>query len=165
MPSPRCSDAGGQVDANLYCKLYFHAVGTDQSEDVLIYEEPDNPKWMTGAEVRRGGPCRPRLADGRCVQVSDDGRQLLLYIRDSTDPENHLYFADISNLKEDLKSGGVKVVKAIPNFDAAYTYTTNIGSKYYFMTNKNAPRYRVVCLDLDDPASFENPVEVDRRLL
>lgn len=43
---------GTETSTNLHQKLYFHVLGTPQSEDVLCAEFPDNPKWMSGAEVR-----------------------------------------------------------------------------------------------------------------
>lgn len=43
--------SGTETSTNLHQKLYFHVLGTPQSEDVLCAEFPDSPKWMSGAEV------------------------------------------------------------------------------------------------------------------
>lgn len=43
--------AGTETSTNLHQKLYYHILGTPQSEDVLCAEFPDHPKWMCGAEV------------------------------------------------------------------------------------------------------------------
>jgi hypothetical protein len=48
-------DAGTETASNLHQKLYYHRLGTDQREDVLFYEAPDEPKWMFGAEVTDDG--------------------------------------------------------------------------------------------------------------
>ena len=37
---------GTETTANLNQKLFYHRLGTSQSEDVLVAEFPDNPKWM-----------------------------------------------------------------------------------------------------------------------
>lgn len=43
--------SGTETSTNLHQKLCYHVLGTDQSEDVLCAEFPDEPKWMGGAEV------------------------------------------------------------------------------------------------------------------
>ena len=53
---------------NFYQKLYYHRLGTPQSEDVLVYERPDQKEWGFGGRGHRGRPLpgHPRLAgDGR----------------------------------------------------------------------------------------------------
>lgn len=130
---------GTEVDSTQNCMLYFHAVGTAQSEDLLVYSFPENPKWMLGGEV------------------SDDGKVLLITVGESCDPENRLFFASTENFAERVKAGTLEVTKAVDNFDASYDYITNVGSRYLFMSNKNAQRYRVLEMDLDDAATFAEP--------
>lgn len=47
--------------------------------------------------------------------------------------------------------GLIPFVKLIDNFDASYEYLTNEGTVFTFKTNKDAPRYRVINIDLDRP--------------
>jgi hypothetical protein len=35
-------------------QVYYHRVGTDDSEDVLFFESPENPKWLWGTQVTHG---------------------------------------------------------------------------------------------------------------
>lgn len=42
----------------------------------------------------------------------------------------------------------VEPVKLIDNFEAMYSYITNDDTKFYLQTNKNAPKYKVVSLDI-----------------
>ncbi|KAK2533832.1 Prep [Columba livia] len=68
---------GTETSTNLHQKLHYHVLGTNQSEDILCAEFPDEPKWMGGAEV------------------SDDGRYVLLSIREGCDPVNRLWYCDL----------------------------------------------------------------------
>lgn len=52
-----CS-SGTETSTNLHQKLCYHVLGTDQSEDILCAEFPDEPKWMGGAEVWYARPQR-----------------------------------------------------------------------------------------------------------
>lgn len=48
-------DAGTETNANLYNQLYYHFLGTDQSEDILCWKDPENPKYSFGASVTEDG--------------------------------------------------------------------------------------------------------------
>lgn len=48
-------DAGTETNSNLYHEVYYHFLGTDQSEDILCWRDPENPKYMFGAEVTEDG--------------------------------------------------------------------------------------------------------------
>uniref|UniRef100_A0A6N2LD38 Peptidase S9A N-terminal domain-containing protein n=1 Tax=Salix viminalis TaxID=40686 RepID=A0A6N2LD38_SALVM len=48
-------DAGTETNSNLYHELYYHFLGTDQSEDILCWRDPENPKYMFGADVTDDG--------------------------------------------------------------------------------------------------------------
>lgn len=63
-------DAGTETASNLHQKLYCHRLGTDQAEDVLCYEAPDEPKWMFGAEVTDDGKVSTETEAGRLHSVS-----------------------------------------------------------------------------------------------
>ena len=56
-------------EANYYQKLYYHRLGTPQSEDTLIYERPDQKEWGFG-----GG-------------VTEDGQYLIISVWLGTDPQ------------------------------------------------------------------------------
>ena len=53
-------------DTNYFQKLYYHRLGTGQSEDTLIYERPDNKQMMFGGNV------------------TDDGHYLVIYVSEDT---------------------------------------------------------------------------------
>lgn len=47
--------------------------------------------------------------------------------------------------------GGLRWQKIVDNFDAGYDYVTNNGEEFFFLTNKDAPRYKIVKVDLRQP--------------
>lgn len=121
---------GTETTSNLDQKLYYHRLGTPQSEDVLCASWPGNPKWMTGA------------------QVSHCGRYLICDIREGCDPVNRLYICDLKTIDYNI-SGFLPFVKVVDNFDAEYEYITNEGSVFTFKTNLNSPRYRLININFE----------------
>ena len=111
---------------NYFHKLYFHKIGTPQSEDALIYERPDQKEWGFG-----GG-------------VTDDGRYLTITVWQGTDTRNRFFFKDLSQADS-------KVVELLNDFDADYSFIDNVGTTFYFRTDLNAPRGRVIGIDLATP--------------
>ncbi|XP_066268669.1 prolyl endopeptidase-like [Branchiostoma lanceolatum] len=131
-PEPETKADGTETTANLHQKLYYHVIGTDQSKDVLCGEFPDHPKWMPGAEV------------------SDDGRYVILAIREGCDPVNRLYYCDLQTVDHKV-TGVLPWVKVADNFDAEYEYIANEGTVFTFKTNLNAPRYKLINIDFSKP--------------
>ncbi|XP_017310794.1 prolyl endopeptidase [Ictalurus punctatus] len=132
-PEQEGKSDGTETSTNLNQKLYYHVLGTPQSQDVLCAEFPDQPKWMSGAEV------------------SDDGRYVLLSIREGCDPVNRLWYCDLNTVTDGI-TGLLPWVKLIDNFDAEYEYVTNEGTVFTFKTNLDAPRYRLINVDFARPA-------------
>nr|GFA17823.1 prolyl endopeptidase-like isoform X2 [Tanacetum cinerariifolium] len=48
-------DAGTETNANLDNKLYYHFLGTDQYEDILCWENPDNTQLTLRASIAEDG--------------------------------------------------------------------------------------------------------------
>jgi prolyl oligopeptidase len=136
-PEPAAADdssAGTETSSNMNAALYFHSIGTPQSSDVLIYSRPDFPKWMFS------------------ITISDDGHYALLSTSDGCAPVNHLYMFSIAEFQGLVQSRAhipshLSIRKLVENFDAGYTYVTNDGPLFKFVTNLNAARYKVVTLD------------------
>uniref|UniRef100_K7EE88 Prolyl endopeptidase n=1 Tax=Ornithorhynchus anatinus TaxID=9258 RepID=K7EE88_ORNAN len=123
---------GTETSTNLHQKMFYHVLGTDQSEDILCAEFPEEPKWMGGCEM------------------SSDGRYVLLSIRQGCDPVNRLWYCDLQQEPNGI-TGILKWVKLIDNFDGEYSYVTNEGTLFTFKTNLHAPNYRLITIDFDDP--------------
>jgi prolyl oligopeptidase len=112
-------------------KLYYHRIGTDQSSDELVYERPDQPDWGLG-----GG-------------VTEDGRYLIIHVSLGTDSRNRIYYMDLGDSDHPNVHGDV--VRLLDDFDATYSFVGNIGPVFYFLTNLDAPRRKLVSFDIRHP--------------
>jgi prolyl oligopeptidase len=112
--------------------LYYHRVGTPQSQDKLIYERKDMPMWITYGDV------------------SEDGRYLVIFFSRGADPRNRLYVKTLGDPMEPNINAPVKPL--IEADDAEYTYFGNAGTKFFVRTDKDAPNRKVVAFDVNDPA-------------
>ena len=115
------------ADVNYFQKLYFHKLGTPQSSDSLVYERPDHKDW------------------GFSGEVSNDGRYLVITASQGTARKNRLFYKDLS-----AKDG--KVVGLLEDFDAAYNFIDNDGPVFWFRTDRNAPKGRIITIDTRKPA-------------
>jgi len=113
-------------DVNYYQKLYYHRLGTPQSEDVLVYERPDQKEW------------------GFSGRVTDDGRYLIISVRQGTYRKNRVFY-------KDLQAEKAPVVELLNDFDAQYAFIDNDGPVFWFRTDSEAPRGRVIAVDLRKP--------------
>ncbi len=116
-------------DANYFHKLYFHRLGTPQSDDVLVYQRPDHKDWNFAGIT------------------TEDGRYLVIDVSRGTDPENRVFVKDIA--------ADAAVIELLPDADARWQYLANDGATFYFLTTKDAPRGRIVAVGLSDPAPRE----------
>ncbi len=115
---------------NLNHAVYFHRVGTPQSADRLVYATPD----------------RPTL--GHFAQVTDDGRYLFIQTAEGTDDRYEITIVD-------LATPDAKPRTLIPGLEHSYDLAGAIGDVLYLQTNRDAPRYRVVKVDLRRPGPLE----------
>ena len=107
-------------------KLYFHKLGTPQSVDTLIYERKDHADW------------------GFHGNVTDDGRYLVIHVSQGTDTRNRIFY-------KDLEKPDAKVIELLNDFDAAYHFVDNSGRFFFFKTDLDAPRYRVITVNTEAP--------------
>src|SRR5207237_9173652 len=92
----------------------------------LVYHRPDQKEWGFGGAV------------------TDDGRYLIITITQGTDTRNRLFYKDLQNL-------GETVVELLANFDADYTFIDNDGPVFWFRTDLNASRGRLIAIDITNP--------------
>jgi prolyl oligopeptidase len=121
------NDATKLEDANYYHKLYYHKLGTDQSDDLLIYHRPDQKEWMFNGSV------------------TEDGHYLIIYVSQGTDPKNLVFY-------KDLQTADSPIVELISEFEANFSLIDNDGSIFWVQTDLDAPRGRVIAIDIHNPA-------------
>jgi prolyl oligopeptidase len=123
-PKPKAGAALTQKNENQ--SIWFHKPGTRQDADTLVYARPDKPQW------------------GFYAYVTEDGRYLVVTVTEGTDPRNRIFYRDLSQPR-----GGM--VELLNKFDADYGFIENEGSVFYFKTNLDAPRYRIIAIDVAKP--------------
>jgi len=107
-------------------KIYYHLVGTKQSDDKLIFENKAFPLHNFSAGV-----------------TEDES---ILVISESETTDGNALF--VKNLKDKQS----KFIKIADGFDFEYSVIDNIGQKLLMFTNKNAPKHKLVLVDLAQPA-------------
>ena len=120
------SDGTRLSSVNKFQKLYYHLIGTPQSQDPLIYQRADHDDW------------------GFDASVTEDGHYLVINVSQGTDPRNRVFYLD-------LTQPGSPVVELLNDFDAAYNFIDNDGPIFWFQTDLNAPRSRIIAVDITHP--------------
>jgi len=110
-------------EINYFQKLYYHRLGTPQSEDILIYERPDHKEW------------------GFSGFVSEDGKYLIISVWMGTETKNLVFY-------KDLTQPDSSVIELISEFEASYSFIDYEGETFWFTTDLNAPRSRVIGVNI-----------------
>lgn len=113
--------------SNKFHKVYYHKLGTKQDEDELIYEDKNNPDRSFYTET------------------TDDEKYLILSVDLIGKKGNSLYYKDLGNPSSQF-------VPIVEDFDYSYWTLDNMGNKLLIMTNKDAPKYKLMLADLDHPS-------------
>lgn len=124
-------------DVNEDNKLWFHAMGTDQADDLLIFDQPEFPRRSYHA------------------QVSWDGSLLIITSSEGTEDKSRVYIKDLTGDWRD-DAPGQDVQPLLVDFDAGYYFIAKEGDRLFFWTNKDAPKGRIVAIDIDQ---VDGPVD------
>ncbi len=119
-------EAGQELTgANKYQKIFFHRLGDPQDRDRLVYEDREHPLRYFSAGL------------------TEDKRFLVLIVSEGTSG-NEVYFRD-------LKAGDEEFKALITGFDHDSYVIDNAGDRMLLLTNIEAPNYRVVSIDPQNP--------------
>ena len=113
--------------ANYFQKVYYHKLGDDQAADKLVWEDPEHKDWRADA------------------QVSEDGKVLVLTVGKGTDDKHRVFYRPVDDPDATPKH-------LVGEFDAEYSFLDADGPIFWFKTNRDAPKGRVVAIDTRDPA-------------
>lgn len=143
-------DAGRETNANLHQEVYYHSLGTDQSDDVLCWKDSENPMHR------------------HIASVTEDGQYVLLYVFRNCDTVNQLYYCDLSALPNGVASykgrgDALPFSKLVDYFDASYDYVAHNGTVFTLLTNKDAPKYKLVRVDLENPDFWFDIIREDEK--
>lgn len=122
---PKGSELSAKTDQH---KLYFHKLGTNQSEDVLIFGDKEKRRYVGGS-------------------VSDDNHYLFISAANSTSG-NELYVQDLTQPNNEIKS-------IHSGFEYDVRVLDNVETQLYLITNLGAPNKRIVTVDVNS-ASVSN---------
>lgn len=114
------------VSKNEYHKVYYHKIGEPQSADILIYQNANFPLRNYGA------------------YTTEDEQYLILVESESTSG-NSLFIKDLSKQ-------GADFIKIADGFTYEYNVIHNVGNLFYIHTNDEAPCYRLIAVNLNDPS-------------
>jgi prolyl oligopeptidase len=112
-------------NTNYNQQLFLHRLHTPQEQDELVYERPDHADW------------------GFQSKITDDGRYQTLAIWQGTDVRNRFFYRDLQAADH--------FVELIPELEATYDLVGNDGSIFYVYTNLNAPRGKLIAIDVQQP--------------
>ncbi len=111
---------------NEYQKIFYHELGTPQSQDRLVYEDRKHPRRY------------------HSVSVTDDERYLFLYVSEGTHG-NEIYF-------KDLKAKKAEWVPLQVGFEYDTNVVDNLEDKFVLLTDREAPKGKIVLADAKNPA-------------
>jgi len=121
-------------------QVYYHRVGTPQAQDLLIYQTPDRPKL------------------GHSAKATDDGKWLVITSASGTDEKQEVTLVPLSG---DWRTAPIAPRTLVKGFSNEWRLVGSRGDTLWLITDKDAPRLRLVTLDAANPAS--PPVEVVRE--
>ena len=120
---PDASEGAELKGTNKFQKIYFHKLGTPQSDDKVIYERPEDGELFMGAGV------------------TEDGKWLIISVAKGTQRMNEFHFKDLS--KPDSP-----IVPLVSDRSNQFTFVGNDGPVFYFRTDKDAERGRLVSVNV-----------------
>ncbi|MFL6468532.1 MAG: prolyl oligopeptidase family serine peptidase [Pyrinomonadaceae bacterium] len=144
---PQTTSGGELKQETFNQKIYFHKLGTPQSQDFIVYERPDDKELFVGGDV------------------TEDGNYFIISVNKGTRPENMVYYMPLSGfdpstglLKNYVPGSAIpdndiaarrrsQIQPLVTTLEASYSFIGNDGRTFYFSTDKGAPRSKVVAVD------------------
>ncbi len=125
------------TEANKAMKVYYHKLGTPQSSDKIIYEDPKNTNKYFGASTTED---ERFLVIGAGVGTSGNDLQI-----------------------QDLNDRNGRLITVIDDFESDINLVHSKGDELYFMTNRDAPNWRLVKFNINSPNNWEDVIKEDDK--
>uniref|UniRef100_A0A0R3RWT6 Prolyl endopeptidase n=1 Tax=Elaeophora elaphi TaxID=1147741 RepID=A0A0R3RWT6_9BILA len=146
-PEHKSALEGSSTEKHEYHSLYFHKLGTPQSDDVLVADFRSHPEYISGA-------------------VTEDGRYLIVDVSRGCDPYNMLYYYDIQEAQQKI-TGKVPLKPLFDKLDAKYDLIDNDGDTALILTNHDAPMFKVIRVKMstanEGPSAWETVIPEDKK--
>lgn len=110
---------------NVFQKLYYHKVGTPQSEDKLIYQDRENPQRGFGGHV------------------TENEKYLVVNVWQGSSDKNLLYY---KNLEENSSVNPI-----VGDWIAQFRFVGEADDQFFVLTDYNAPNWRLIRIDPRKP--------------
>ncbi|CAJ0609456.1 unnamed protein product [Cylicocyclus nassatus] len=136
---------GTSVEKHRYHSLYFHRMGTECRDDVLVYDRRENPDYMVGGTV------------------TEDGKYLIIDVSRGCDPYNMLYYYDLTAVNGTI--GKIAPTPLFEKLDAKYDYVDHDEETMLVLTNQDAPMFKLIRVSLKDGSVKEVVPENPRHKL
>jgi len=111
-------------DENNYCQVYWHKIGNKQKDDILIYKN-DKRKELN-----------------YIPKITADKNYLILSVSKGTSPKNGIYYKKLGTEKD--------FVKLFEVMDAEYNFIGNKGKIFYFKTDKNSQKGKIISFNIEN---------------
>ncbi len=108
-------------------KVFYHRIGTPQTDDILVHEDPDHPDW------------------GFSPSVTEDGNYLVLQVWVGTDDRYRILYKKLDKPARQMRT-------LIDHFDYEFSFIGNEGSLFYFKSSVDAPKKCILTIDVENPA-------------
>ena len=136
---PAHDETNKLTNQNQHHKVYYHKLGTPQSEDALIYEDPEYPLRTIGA------------------RLSEDEHFLIVGKSEGTSGAE-LWVKDMKNISS---NNDFKLL--IKGFDTEADFINNDGDQLLVRTNADAPNYKIVLIDPANPSKENWKIIIPER--
>jgi prolyl oligopeptidase len=107
-------------------KVFYHRVGTAQADDVLVYRRPEHPDW------------------GFYGHATEDGHYVIITTHVGTAHKHRITYKDLSE-------PSALPVDLIESFENEYSFVGNDGPLFFFKTDLDGPRGRLIAIDIHKP--------------
>jgi prolyl oligopeptidase len=118
--------------------VYYHKIGTPQSEDKAVYATPDKPEY------------------GHSAQVTHDGKWAVITTSSGTDEKYEIHVMSLG------RKPNWKAQPLVNGLDYDWNLVEGMGNKLWFVTNKDAAKLKVVAVDLGAKAPVFTDIVPER---
>jgi len=130
---PDAAEGAELKGASKFQKIYFHKLGTPQSDDKVVYERPEDGELFMGGSV------------------TEDGKWLIISVSKGTQRMNEIHYKDLTNPSATIQT-------LIKDRNNSWSFVGNDGSTFYFRTDKDAERGKLVSINVRTPEWVWNDV-------